>query len=68
MIATGEKSGTLGKMLHDAAEVIDKKVDMALEAMTKMFEPTVIVIMGGVVLFVAVAFYQMYIGMLGTLF
>lgn len=55
-------------MLHDAAEVIDKKVDMALEAMTKMFEPTVIVIMGGVVLFVAVAFYQMYIGMLGTLF
>ncbi len=68
MIATGEKSGTLGKMLHDAAVVIDKKVDMALEAMTKMFEPTVIVIMGGVVLFVAVAFYQMYIGMLGTLF
>ena len=68
MIATGEKSGTLGKMLHDAAEVIDKKVDMALEAMTKMFEPTVIVIMGGVVLFIAVAFYQMYIGMLGSLF
>lgn len=68
MIATGEKSGTLGKMLHDVAEVIDKKVDMALEAMTKMFEPTVIVIMGGVVLFIAVAFYQMYIGMLGSLF
>ena len=68
MIATGEKSGTLAKMLHDAADVVDKKVDMALEAMTKMFEPTVIVIMGGVVLFVAVAFYQMYIGMLGTLF
>ncbi len=68
MIATGEKSGTLGKMLHDAAEVIDKKVDMALEAMTKMFEPTIIVVMGGVVLFIAVAFYQMYVGMLGTLF
>ena len=68
MVATGEKSGTLGKMLHDAAEVIDKKVDMALEAMTKMFEPTIIIILGGVVLFVAVAFYQMYAGMLGTLF
>ncbi len=68
MIATGEKSGTLGKMFHDAAEVIDKKVDMALEAMTKMFEPLLIVILGGVILFVAIAFYQMYIGMLGTLF
>lgn len=68
MIATGEKSGTLGKMFHDASEVLDKKVDMALEALTKMFEPTLIVIMGGVVLFVAVAFYQMYMGMLGTLF
>ena len=68
MIATGEKSGTLGKMFHDVAEVIDKKVDMALEALTKLFEPTVIIIMGGAVLFIAVAFYQMYYSMLGSLF
>ena len=65
MIATGEKSGTLGKMFHDAA---DKKVDMALDAMTKLFEPALIVIMGGIVLFIAAAFYQMYFGMLNTLF
>ncbi len=68
MIATGEKSGSLGKMLHDAAEVIDKKVDMALEALTKLFEPAIIIIIGGCVLFVALAFYQMYAGMLGSLF
>ena len=68
MISTGEKSGTLGKMLRDAAEVIDKKVDMALEAMTKLFEPTVIVIMGAAVLFIAVGFYQLYYSMLGSLF
>ena len=67
MIATGEKSGTLGKMLHDAAEVLDKKVDMALEALAKLFEPAVIIIMGGVVLFIALAFFQMYAGMLGSL-
>lgn len=66
MIATGEKSGTLGKMLHDAAEVLDKKVDMALEALAKLFEPAVIIIMGGVVLFIALAFFQMYAGMLGS--
>ena len=68
MIATGEKSGTLGKMLKDAAEVIDKKVDMALDALLKLFEPTLIIIMGGFVLFIAIAFYQLYAGMLGTLF
>ena len=68
MIAAGEKSGTLGKMFHDAADVMDKKVDMALEALTKLFEPVVIVIMGGFVLFIAIAFYQLYAGMLGSLF
>ena len=68
MISAGEKSGTLGKMFHDCAEVIDKKVDMVLEALTRLFEPTVIVIMGGAVLLIAIALYQAYIGMLGSLF
>lgn len=68
MISAGEKSGTLGKMFHDCANVIDKKVDMALEALTKLFEPAVILIMGGAVLFIAIAFMQAYFGMLGSLF
>lgn len=68
MISAGEKSGTLGKMFHDCANVIDKKVDMALEALTKLFEPAVILIMGGAVLFIALAFMQAYFGMLGSLF
>jgi len=68
MISAGEKSGTLGKMFHDCADVIDKKVDMALEALTKLFEPAVILIMGGAVLFIALAFFQAYVSMLGSLF
>ena len=68
MISAGEKSGTLGKMFHDCANVIDKKVDMALEALTKLFEPAVILIMGGAALFIALAFMQAYFGMLGSLF
>ncbi len=68
MVATGEKSGSLGKMLHDAADVIDKKVEMTLDTLTKLFEPTVIVIMGVGVLFILIAFYQLYFGMLGSLF
>lgn len=67
MIGAGEKSGTLGKMFHDCADVIDKKVDMALEAMTKLFEPTVIIIMGVAVLFIVLAFMQVYAGMLGAI-
>ena len=68
MISAGEKSGTLGKMLKDVASTIDKKLDLALEALTRLFEPTVIVIMGAAVLFIAIAFYQAYFGMLGSLF
>ena len=67
MISAGEKSGTLGKMFKDASEVIDKKVDMALEALTRLFEPTVMVILGIVVLIIAIAFIQIYAGMLGSL-
>lgn len=68
MISAGEKSGTLGKMFKDAAQVIDKKVDMALSAMMKLFEPTLIVVMGVVVAFIALGFYQMYVAALGSLF
>lgn len=68
MISAGEKSGTLGKMFHDCAEVIDKKVDLALEGMTRLFEPTVIIIMGIAVLFIMIAFVQAYVGMLGSIF
>ena len=67
LISTGEKSGYLGKMLKEVADVIDKKVDMTLEALTKLFEPTLIVLMGGIVLFIALGFYQMYFSMLGSL-
>lgn len=68
MISAGEKSGTLGKMFHDCADVIDKKVDMVLEALTRLFEPTVILILAGGVAFIAIALYQAYVSMLGSLF
>ncbi len=66
MISTGEQAGGLGKMFRECAEVIDKKVDMALEAMTRLFEPAVILLIGGFVLFVAVALMQAYASLLGS--
>ncbi len=68
LISTGEKSGKLGKMLKDMVMVIDKKVDMVLETLTKLFEPACIIIIGAFVLVIAIAFYQSYFGMIGSFF
>lgn len=67
MIATGEKSGSLGKMLKETVDVIDKKIDFVLDALSKAFEPTIIIIMGICVGTFLVAFMQMYIASLTSL-
>lgn len=61
MIATGEKSGSLGKMLKEVVGVIDKKIDFVLEALSKAFEPALIIIMGICVGTLLLAFMQLYI-------
>lgn len=68
MVSTGEQSGSLGKMLKEAADVIDKKVDFVLEALSKCFEPIIIIIMGLCVGALLVAFMQMYASALTSLF
>ena len=64
MVAAGEKSGNLSKMLEDCVEVIDKKIDMVLQSLAKAFEPAMIIVLGIIVLIIAVAFMQMYIAMI----
>ena len=53
-----------GHLLNTNADTIAGETAKAL---AKLFEPAVIIIMGGVVLFIALAFFQMYAGMLGSL-
>ena len=67
MIAAGEKAGNLSKMLQDCVDVIDKKIDMVLKALTKAFEPTLIVVLGAIVFVIAIAFFQLYIGLIQSL-
>ena len=62
MIASGEKAGNLSKMLKDCSDVIDKKVELVLQALTKAFEPILLIILGGLTLALAIAFFQMYAG------
>ena len=57
MIATGEQSGRLGDMLLQATNFIDKKLDNIIDIMTKMIEPIMLIVIGGIVLILALALY-----------
>ncbi|MFU8804939.1 MAG: type II secretion system F family protein, partial [Bradymonadaceae bacterium] len=46
MIAVGERSGQLEEMLENVAHSYGRQVDMQVEAMTKILEPVMIVLMG----------------------
>lgn len=62
MVSTGEKSGTLGQMLKNASDLMDKKVDMAVEVMAKFIQPVVIAVIGIFVGYIAVSFYGTIMG------
>jgi general secretion pathway protein F len=55
MIAVGEKSGELEGMLENAARAYDVQVENRVQALTAMLEPLMMVLMGGIVGFIAVA-------------
>lgn len=57
MIQTGEQSGKLGAMLEQAVKFIDKELDKFVEKMTKAIEPIMLIVLGGIVLFFALALY-----------
>ncbi len=47
MIAIGERSGQLEEMLEHVAKAYDQQVEVKVEAMTKLLEPIMILVMGG---------------------
>jgi len=63
MVATGEQSGRLGELLDNAVVFIDQELDKAIDIMTKMMEPLLIVVIGAIVLFLALALYLPLFGM-----
>ena len=58
LMSAGEQSGQLGDMLNHCVIQIDKKLDDVIDRMTKMIEPLMLVIMGGIVLFIALSLYM----------
>ncbi len=57
MIAIGEQSGRLDKMLLKVAEFFDEQVDAAVEGLTSMIEPLIIGFLGIVIGFIVVALF-----------
>jgi len=55
MISIGEKTGELPAMLKNVADSYDEQVSTAIDAMTSLLEPAMIVFMGGTVGFIVVS-------------
>lgn len=55
MIRVGEDTGTIDTQLRVAAQYYEKELDYKIKKLTTIIEPLVIVVMGGIVGFVAVA-------------
>ncbi len=57
MVAVGEETGALDKMLIKVADSFEREVDDAVEGMAKLIEPFMIVLLGGLIGGVVVALY-----------
>ncbi|MGB0954543.1 MAG: type II secretion system inner membrane protein GspF [Panacagrimonas sp.] len=55
LIASGESSGTLDEMLDRAAENQEREVETLVAALMGVFEPILILVMGGLVLLIVLA-------------
>ena len=55
MIRVGESTGSLDEQLQTAATFYERELEYRLKRVTDMFEPTVIIVVGGAVAFVALA-------------
>lgn len=52
MVGTGEESGSLDEMLNNVGEYFRKESEKKINTLTTLFEPVMIVVMGGIVGFV----------------
>ncbi|WP_020648424.1 type II secretion system inner membrane protein GspF [Solimonas variicoloris] len=55
LIASGESSGRLDEMLDRSAENQEREVEMLVQTTVSVFEPALIVVMGGIVLLIVLA-------------
>ena len=66
MMRVGEDTGTLDIQLENAAEYYGRELEYKLKKLTSLFEPAVIIFMGVVVGFVAVALISAMYGVFNS--
>ena len=57
MISTGEQTGRLGDLMDQSVKFIDEELDKTVDAMTKAIEPIMLIVIGAIVCFLALALY-----------
>lgn len=67
MISVGEKTGDLAEMLKRIAEFYQEEVDAAVDALTSVIEPLMIVVMGLMIGGILIAMYLPMFDMIGTI-
>ena len=58
MIDVGEETGDLDKMLMKIADQYDEDVDVAVEGLTSLIEPIMIIVLGAVVGFIVISLFM----------
>jgi type IV pilus assembly protein PilC len=67
IVAVGEKTGSLGQVLLKSCGYFDEQVETSLATMTQFIQPTMLVIMGGLIGFMFYAIYAPMISIMTTL-
>ena len=67
LIATGEDTGSLEEMLREVSIHYDSEVSYSLARLSSWIEPILIGVLGGMILFIALAVFLPWWGMMGAL-
>jgi len=66
MINVGENTGTLDQMLIKVADFYEAEVEAVVGSISKLIEPLVLVVLGGIVAFILIAMYLPVFNIAGT--
>ncbi len=67
MVSVGERTGALDSMLSKVADFYDTEVEFAVQGLTSVLEPALIMVMGGIVGFVVISFYLPLFNLVGAI-
>ena len=67
MIRIGEESGSLEDVLYRTANFYDEEVESAVQKLTSMMEPLMLIVMAVIIGFLVIAMYLPMIDMMQTI-